>query len=148
MRTDDQPNHHASNPQPLTKGSAMPTNDELHHHASNPTTPTKGAPMKPTRVHALKARIAARKSSADVRTLVDTMTRDLDPNAIPCLIDLLDHEHREHVERGLAQYGAHAEEILLEELRQHAKGSGKHGSLVRVLARIAYRARIHQARFR
>jgi hypothetical protein len=74
-----------------------------------------------------------------IANLVASMTAELDPEAIPALIGLLDHTHdaKDSVGRALLRYGEAAEESI----RAAAKASAAAEYL---LDRMAYRARLRE----
>jgi hypothetical protein len=96
---------------------------------------------------AIKSRIARLEASIrdsvcplTIANLVVSMTSELDPEAIPVLIGLLDHQHdaKDSVIRALLRYGDSAEDSL--------RAAARRCALARyVLDELAVRDRLRQA---
>jgi hypothetical protein len=67
-----------------------------------------------SRIDRLEARISDSVCPSTIASLVRSMTRELDPEAMPALVRLLGHKHdaRDSVRRALRRYGDHAEDSL------------------------------------
>jgi hypothetical protein len=102
--------------------------------------------MKKAHVYAIQSRVARLEARVrdsvcphTIAFLVAAMTAELDPEAIPVLIGLLDHEHdaKESVARALLRYGESADDSL----RAAAKSCGFAQLL---LERLEYRIRLRR----
>jgi hypothetical protein len=94
-----------------------------------------------SRIARLEARIRDTVCPNTIASLVGMMTAELDPEAIPALIGLLDHTHdgRESVRSALLRYGDSA----VDSLRAHA-ASERCGRAQLLLDELAYRDRLLQ----
>jgi hypothetical protein len=96
------------------------------------------------RVSHLSTRIRSTQCSRDVAVLVGTMTGRRDVEAIPALVALLDlpSEYVGSVERALVRFGEAAQQSLTAYAATH-DGEARH-TVLRLLSRIAYRARLRE----